>query len=235
MKSILLSLITLLSVPTFAQLRCGGLIRFSQTPSPVQFSVEERKVELDPVNQSFNNEQLWLIRGAVRAELMAARTKLTFTGKLGVIDTEQFQFLETNTPEELQNILGRVDVQKARPRLLPEYFGSRAQTFLRDYGMEISMSEGHFGNGGSRIIFGETFYDENGVPITPVREIGRYTVAARIGGVCAPFCTAANLLARFTPVGWMMSAPALKFMGELHNVAFNAGRALAAAVNVDRR
>ena len=180
------------------------------------------KVKIDVFQNAFHVEQDWEVRGATRAELMAAVPHLTLSGRYGVYGDREL--VKTDVPEELQNTGEGVSAW-AHPILVPSMFGSRASTVPNAEGFVASMSGGMLGRGSSQVTIAST---PGGCHVS---ERGTWTLAHADSGekvFDVPFNLGAATFGRIPLV------LAHKTMGKLHNTMFQPVQALVNWVNDHR-
>jgi hypothetical protein len=189
-----------------------------------------KRVTVDSGRSAFQVEHVWEVTGAYAAELMNVRHRLTLRGPTGLFGGSDL--LRTETPPGQENLNGHVDAHFVRPLGIWWRLGSRARTRPTLYGFEASMSEGTIGMGTSQVVIGPTF-ERDGVAVTRIVETGEYTLHLETPALLAPLSWSWSLFA-LTPPGQTALYPALYGMGTLHNEVFDAGSALAGAVNLAR-
>jgi len=194
-------------------------------------SARLRKVTVNSRKGSFQVEQAWVIRGATREQLLAARQHLKLSGPTGLYG--KATFMSVPLPTSQQGEGGEIDVPGVRPKGVPKALGSRARTFLTRDGFRAEMSGGRIGRGGSTVTFGATKVI-NGVPQVTIREVGTYELKYKPKSMLELPALMFDRMSRLTPPGSLALSTSLKQMGNLHNRAFEVGAAMLGALKVER-
>jgi hypothetical protein len=199
------------------------------TGSEVTARETGKDVQVDLARNRFSVRHTWEV-SATREELRAAARQLTLSGEAPIIGTAM---VHASTPPGAQNRNGRIEAHGFRPVGCPEPLGSTVRVTPTHDGF-VCQVRGPVGNGESRVTFGETFL-RGGQPVTRVTEVGTYSLRPRLEGLLGLAAAPLNAFMDLTPMGRVGMAMAHKLMGELHNLVFDAGGALAAAVAAIRR
>lgn len=214
--------------PAFVFANCHESLLRINRHFPKVFSQQtstQFKVAKDGSN--FTLKTTWKISGVTYDEVMSARHLVGLNGPNGMNNA----LIASKTRRTSEGVVAK----NTRPKGMPAIAGSDLKIVEISDGLRATLS-GPFGNGSSDVMVGRTTYDDLGVPSVEITEIGKFHVGykAKTPLPLLPFEMAGRILSLTKP-GKMMSRSADEYMAKKHTETFDAGKALANAVQENRK